>query len=125
MGYSFRLTARVLLYASSHRQASTYNGLCYTWLEREITRWVHHKGSIRTLLPLSYISCSLGVIRYLREIKITYLCKIKGNGTIGLGGINNIVKTIQQIFQKAFYPVKILKKLAKVYLKARLINLLE
>ena len=30
MGYSFRLTARVLLYAPSHRQNSTYNRLCYT-----------------------------------------------------------------------------------------------
>ena len=29
MGYSFRLTARVLLYAPSHRQNSTYHGLCY------------------------------------------------------------------------------------------------
>ena len=30
MGYSFRLTARVLLYAPSRRQDSTYHGLCYT-----------------------------------------------------------------------------------------------
>ena len=30
MGYSYRLTARVLLYAPSHRQESTYHGLCYT-----------------------------------------------------------------------------------------------
>ena len=30
MSYSFRLAARVLLYASSHRQNNTYNGLCYT-----------------------------------------------------------------------------------------------
>ena len=30
VGYSFRLTARVLLYAPSHRQDSTYHGLCYT-----------------------------------------------------------------------------------------------
>ena len=30
MGYSFRLTAWVLLYAPSHRQDSTYHGLCYT-----------------------------------------------------------------------------------------------
>ena len=30
IGYSFRLTARVLLYAPSHRQDSTYHGLCYT-----------------------------------------------------------------------------------------------
>ena len=29
MGYSFRLTARVHLYAPSHRQDSTYHGLCY------------------------------------------------------------------------------------------------
>ena len=30
MGYFFRLAARVLLYASSHRQDNTYHGLCYT-----------------------------------------------------------------------------------------------
>ena len=30
MGYSFRLAARVLLYAPSHRQDSTYHGLCCT-----------------------------------------------------------------------------------------------
>ena len=30
MGYSFRLAARVLLYASSHRQDNTYHDLCYT-----------------------------------------------------------------------------------------------
>ena len=30
MGYSFRLTARVLLYAPSHRQDCTYYGLYYT-----------------------------------------------------------------------------------------------
>ena len=30
IGYSYRLTARVLLYAPSHRQDCTYHGLCYT-----------------------------------------------------------------------------------------------
>ena len=30
MGYSFRLTSRVLLYAPSHRQDNKYHGLCYT-----------------------------------------------------------------------------------------------
>ena len=30
IGYSYRLTARVLLYASSHRQDNTYHSLCYT-----------------------------------------------------------------------------------------------
>ena len=30
IGYSFRLTARVLLYAPSHRQDNTYHSFCYT-----------------------------------------------------------------------------------------------
>ena len=30
IGNSYRLTARVLLYAPSHRQDNTYHGLCYT-----------------------------------------------------------------------------------------------
>ena len=30
IGYSYRLTARVLLCAPSHRQDNTYHGLCYT-----------------------------------------------------------------------------------------------
>ena len=30
MDYSFRLAARVLLYASSHRQDNIYHSLCYT-----------------------------------------------------------------------------------------------
>ena len=37
IGYPFRLAARVLLYASSHRQDNTYHGLCYTshgWNEK-------------------------------------------------------------------------------------------
>ena len=30
IGYSYRLTARVLLYVTSHRQDNTYHGFCYT-----------------------------------------------------------------------------------------------
>ena len=30
IGYSYRVTARVLLYAPSHRQDNTYHSLCYT-----------------------------------------------------------------------------------------------
>ena len=48
MGYSFR----VLLYAPSYRQDSTYTAFVTPvvehWLEREIAQWVHHEGSIRT-----------------------------------------------------------------------------
>ena len=44
IGYSYRLAARVLLYAPSHRQDNTYHGLCKPvvehWLEREIAQWV-------------------------------------------------------------------------------------
>ena len=57
----FRLTARVLLYAPSHRQDSTYQE---HWLEREIAQWVHPMKDRsddpshheRKLLPRSYIS---------------------------------------------------------------------
>ena len=52
MGYSFRLTARVLLYAPSHRQHSTYHRLCYTSRgalagTRNSSMGPPHEGSIR------------------------------------------------------------------------------
>ena len=52
MGYSFRLAARVLLYASSHRQDSSYHGLCYTSHgalagTRNSSMGPPHEGSIR------------------------------------------------------------------------------
>ena len=43
IGYSFRLTARVLLYAPSHRQDSTYHAFVTPvvehWVEREIATY--------------------------------------------------------------------------------------
>ena len=67
MGYSFRLTARVLLYASSNRQDNTYHDLCCTSRgalagTRNSSMGSPHGGSIRrlaqwaNLLPRSYIS---------------------------------------------------------------------
>ena len=68
IGYSYRLTARVLLYAPSHRQDNTYHCLCYTSRGAlAVTRnssmgppWridsnnpSHHE---QTFLPRSYIS---------------------------------------------------------------------
>ena len=52
MGYSFRLAARVLLYASSHRQDNTYPSLCYTSRgalagTRNSAMGPPHEGSIR------------------------------------------------------------------------------
>ena len=50
--YSFRLAARVLLYAPSHRQDSTYHSLCYTSRgalagTRNSSMCQLHEGSIR------------------------------------------------------------------------------
>ena len=59
IGYSFRLTARVLLYASSHRQDSTYHGRCYTSRgalagTRNSSMGSPHEGSIRRpIAPLA------------------------------------------------------------------------
>ena len=52
IGYSLRLTARVLLYAPSHRQDSIYHGLCYTSRgalagTRNSSMGSPHEGSIR------------------------------------------------------------------------------
>ena len=52
IGYSYRLTARVLLYAPSHRQDSTYHSLCYTNRRalagtRNSSMGPHHEGSIQ------------------------------------------------------------------------------
>ena len=61
IGYSFRLAARVLLYASSQRQDTTafVTPVVEDWLERERAQWVHpmNDRSVhpshheRTLLP--------------------------------------------------------------------------
>ena len=52
IGYSLRLTARVIWYAPSHRQDSTYHGLCYTSRgalvgTRNSSKGSPHEGSIR------------------------------------------------------------------------------
>ena len=52
IGYSYRLTARVLLYAPSHRQDNTYHSICYTSHEalagtRNSSMGPPHEGSIR------------------------------------------------------------------------------
>ena len=59
MGYSFRLTARVLLYASSHIQDNTYHGLCYTSRgtlagRRNTSMGPPHEESIRRPIARSY-----------------------------------------------------------------------
>ena len=67
IGYCYRLTARVLLYAPSHRQDNTYHGLCYTSRgalagTKNSSMGPPNEGSIRrptapwaNALPLSYV----------------------------------------------------------------------
>ena len=61
IGYSYRLTARVLLYAPSHRKDNTYHGLCYTSRgtlagTRNSSMGPPHERSIqRPIAPLSYV----------------------------------------------------------------------
>ena len=52
ISYSYRLAARVLLYAQSHRQDNTYHSLCYTSRgalagTRNSSMGPPHEGSIR------------------------------------------------------------------------------
>ena len=63
IGYSFRLTARVLLYAQSHRQDSTYHSLCYTSRGalagmRNSSMGSPHEGSIRR--PITPVTWKTG-----------------------------------------------------------------
>ena len=59
IGYSYRLTARVILYAPSHRQDNTYHSLCYTSRgalagTRNSSMGPPHEGSIQiAALPTS------------------------------------------------------------------------
>ena len=58
MGYSFRVAARVILYASSHRQDNTKYSLCYTSHGAPTGTSPSDDPShhVRTLIPRSYIS---------------------------------------------------------------------
>ena len=75
IGYSFRLTARVLLYAPSHRQDSTYHSLCYTSRgalagTRNSSMGSPHEGSIqRPIVPwANALTTELSVKRVLMKL---------------------------------------------------------
>ena len=61
MSYSFRLAARVLLYAPSHRQDRTYHGLCYT--SGVIT--------IIIIIIIIIISISISIVKEKKKIKLS------------------------------------------------------
>ena len=79
MGYSFRLTTRVLLYAPSHRQDSTYHGLCYTsrGALAGTRNTIHNKTKFEQII-IMYISHSITkyvTIRYTLTIACILLFK--------------------------------------------------
>ena len=86
IGYSYRLAARVLLYAPSHRQDNTYHGLCYTSRgalagTRNSSMGPPHEGSIRrptapwaNALPLSYVPLPL---EFRSRLNLWYVFKRK------------------------------------------------
>ena len=86
MGYSFRLTARVLLYASSHRQDNTYHSLCYTSRgalagTRNSSMGPLHEGSIRR--PIAPWANALTTELHLAPLSCKVLPPVRGSGWEG------------------------------------------
>ena len=92
IGYSFRLTARVLLYAPSHRQDSTYHGLFYTsrgalFGTRNSSMGPPHEGSIRLvdamIIRVAYVAAAGFLSHYqngryqMSSIVMLVWCKVK------------------------------------------------
>ena len=80
IGYSFQLAARVLLYASSHRQDCTYHGLCYTSRGalagmRNSSMGPPHEGSIRR--PIAPWANALTTELHLAPYSLEYMPYIK------------------------------------------------
>ena len=97
MGFSFRLTARVLLYAPSHRQDSTYHSLCYTSRgalagTRNSSMSPPHEGSIRwpTTPWAKWLSWERITVNWKQSADVSYLvngCLVNGclvNGCLGV-----------------------------------------
>ena len=77
MGYSFRLPARVILYASFHRQVNTYHGTCYTSLgtlagtrnsSMSITDWI---TMMAMMLLLLMVIMMLAIVNRIKRKKKT------------------------------------------------------
>ena len=61
IGYSYRLTARVLLYAPSQRQDNTYHGVCYT--SRGALAGTRSDIKFSTMLSSTNVSCTILLCR--------------------------------------------------------------
>ena len=83
IGYSFQLTARVLLYAPSHRQDSTYHSLCYTNRGalagmRNSLMGPPHEGSIRRPIAprANVLTTELHLAPMTTELKCSMIIKL-------------------------------------------------
>ena len=103
IGYSYRLTARVLLYAPSHRQDCTYHGLCYTSRgalagTRNSSMGPPHEGSIRR--PIAPWANALTTELHLAPCRTPVLvpgCVCVGGG--GVGKVQRMVALHSQVHQ--------------------------
>ena len=120
IGYSYRLTARVLLYAPSHRQNNTYHGLCYTSRgalagTRNSSMGPPHEGSIRrhiapwaNALPLSYVPLPSLTVRNAYQKYLTVYRQTDswyvwlGQRALTLGGYKNENNYKQKEGRKCF-----------------------
>ena len=96
LGYSLRLTARVLLYAPCHKQDSTYHSLCYTSRGalagmRNSSMGSPHEGSIRR--PITPWANALTMELHLALIPTWILCDMYQ--TFGLYASHQECKTKQ------------------------------
>ena len=88
IGYSYRLTARVLLYTPSHRQDNTYHGLCYNSRgalagTRKSSMGPPHEGSIQrptapwaNALPLSHVPLPWKTLKHWIRLRPTVMYNI-------------------------------------------------
>ena len=61
IGYSYRLTASILLYATSHRQDNTYHGVCYT--SSGALAGTRSDIKFSTMLSSTNVSCTILLCR--------------------------------------------------------------
>ena len=80
MDYSFRLATRVLLYAPSHRQDSTYHSLCYT---SRVWYICMHRDMYFFLLRICSAALSISLTRLKQGTMQPFRGRVGGGGVEG------------------------------------------
>ena len=117
IGYSYRLTARVLLYAPSHRQDNTYHSLYYTSHgalagTRNSSMGPPHEGSIwrpiapwANALPLSYVLLPVLFNNTLNSLFMVVLHQTHGKGPLRQTGNNPVYQFPLLPFYGILFPI--------------------